>query len=66
MQIVYRAKDLADAESARDVLVGAGIAAYVGDKMVADVIRVHVDNRWLDHARRVIAAWLRKKPLFKN
>ena len=66
MQVVYRAKDLADAESARDVLTGAGIAAHIADQMVADMIRVQVDNRWLDHARRVIAAWLSNKPLRKN
>jgi hypothetical protein len=61
MQVVYRAKTRPDAESARDVLVGAGIAAHIADQAVADMIRVQVDNRWLDHGRRAIATWLSNK-----
>jgi hypothetical protein len=66
MQTVFRARSLADANSARDVLVASGIPAHVADQSHwdtigelpgANVIRVLVDNRGLDHARRVVAAW---------
>jgi hypothetical protein len=53
---------LEDAQSARDALARAGIAAHIADRIVADMIRVQVDNRWLDHARRAIRAWLNGSP----
>jgi Putative prokaryotic signal transducing protein len=66
MQVVFRARNLADANRARDVLVASGIPAHVADQALwetigelsgAHAIRVWVDNRGLDHARRVVAAW---------
>jgi hypothetical protein len=66
MQVVYRARDLVDAQSARDVLVGAGIPTHIADQLLwetagietsTDMIRVLVDNRCVDQARRAIAAW---------
>jgi len=61
MQIVYRTKSAADAESARDALAKAGIAAHVADGIVADMFAVQVDNRWFDHGRRAISAWLKNE-----
>jgi hypothetical protein len=63
MQVVYHAKDIAEAERLRDYLVAAGIATHVSDRMVADKVRVLVDNRCADQARRAIAVWLGGKPL---
>jgi hypothetical protein len=63
MQVVYHAKDLDDAQSARDVLVGAGIPTHIADQVLSDAIRVLVDNRCLDQARRVVAAWRSGKAL---
>jgi Putative prokaryotic signal transducing protein len=63
MQVVYHAKDLVDAETARDVLVGAGIPTHIADQVLSDAIRVLVDNRCVDQARRAIAAWRSGKPL---
>jgi hypothetical protein len=63
MQIVYRARHIADARSACTVLERAGIAAHIADqelwevagqRQTADVIRVLVDNRSLDKARRAL------------
>jgi hypothetical protein len=62
MQIVYRAKNLVEAEKARDLLVNAGIATHIADPTVADVVSVLVDNRSVDRARRAIAAWQRPTP----
>ncbi|MET0387137.1 MAG: DUF2007 domain-containing protein [Polyangiales bacterium] len=64
MQTVHRAIDLVDAENARNVLVNAGIAAHIAEdtrlralSVAPDEIRVMVDNRALDRARRTIEAW---------
>ena len=66
MQIVFRARSLADANSARDALSASSIPSHVADQSRWDsmgelpgvnVIRVLVDNRVLDRARRVVAAW---------
>jgi hypothetical protein len=66
MQIAYRARSLLDAQRARDVLAHAGVAAHVadeelwnteGDLQGADCIRVLVDNRYLDRARRALRRW---------
>jgi len=66
MQIVYRARSLAAAQSASSVLAQAGITCHIADEALwniagqraeADVIRVLVDNRLLDHARRALRAW---------
>jgi hypothetical protein len=63
MHIAYRAKNLAEAQRARDVLARAGITAHVADEALwnnegdlqgADFIRVLVDNRDLDRARRAL------------
>jgi Putative prokaryotic signal transducing protein len=56
MQIVYRAKNIIDAEKVRDVLVREGVAAHIGDLVMADMFRVQVDNRCLEQARRILAA----------
>jgi hypothetical protein len=66
MQIVYRARCIADARSIRDILTGLGISAHIADQELweiagqrpdADVIRVLVDNHRADRARRAIADW---------
>lgn len=65
MQIVHRATSLADAESARDVLISSGIPSHIskdsrqnqGALPGTEFIRVMVDNRTLDRARRAIAVW---------
>jgi hypothetical protein len=66
MQIVYRARSLADANRARDFLVNLGISAHVADENRWNVegqlpsnemIRVMVDNRRLDSARRALHNW---------
>jgi len=70
MQIAYRARSIADARSACGVLVDAGISAHIADQELwdiagqrrdADVIRVLVDNRRLDKARRTIQSWVRSR-----
>ncbi|HEY2733916.1 MAG TPA: hypothetical protein VGI70_08025 [Polyangiales bacterium] len=61
MQVVYRAHNLAEAEHARDVLVGAGIPTHISERMVSDRVQVLVDNRRVDGARRAIAAWTHRK-----
>ena len=55
MQVVYRAKNITDAEHVRDVLVREGVAAHIGDLVMANIIRVQVDNRCLEQARRILA-----------
>jgi putative signal transducing protein len=66
MQMVYRAKDLSDADNVRAMLTGRGIAAHVASpagevgRVALGYIRVSVDNVQLDAARRAIAAWQRK------
>jgi hypothetical protein len=66
MQTVYRARNLADARSACTALAAVGIPAHIADQELweiaglrqdADVIRVLVDNRRLDKARRALLAW---------
>lgn len=66
MHIAYRARSLAEAQRARDVLARAGVAAHVADEALwnsqgdlqgADFIRVLVDNRYLDRARRTLQRW---------
>jgi len=66
MRIAYRAKSLADAHNVRDVLAGAGISAHIADEAAwptagepesTEVIRVLVDNRVFDHARRALERW---------
>lgn len=66
MQVVYRARSIADARSASGVLAGAGIVSHIADQFLwgvagqrpdADVIRVLVDNRRLDKARRALEVW---------
>ena len=66
MHIAYRARSLAEAQRARDVLARAGVAAHVADEALwntegelqgADFIRVLVDNRYLDRARRALRHW---------
>lgn len=64
MQMVYRAKDLVDAQVAADVLAHHGIDSHISggtgsDSGANELIAVSVDNRSLDAARRVIAAWRR-------
>jgi len=67
MQIAYRARHISDARSAHSLLEKAGIAAHIADQELwdiagqrkdADVIRVLVDNRSLDKARRALRAWI--------
>lgn len=65
MQTVHRATSLADAQGARDVLVRSGIPAHIsdeprwvsGEEPGNDFIRVMVDNRAWDRARRAIEGW---------
>lgn len=66
MQTVYRARCLADARSACTALAAIGIPAHIADQELweiagqrrdADVIRVLVDNRRLDKARRALRTW---------
>jgi hypothetical protein len=62
MQMVYKARNLADAQGIREVLASSGIPAYLGDPAsevgsMAGSVRVSVDNERLDAARRAIAAW---------
>jgi hypothetical protein len=65
MQMVYKAKNLSDAEGIRDVLANSGITAHLADPaaeigpVAAGSIRVSVDNERLDAARRAIAMWHR-------
>jgi hypothetical protein len=66
MQVVYRAKDLVEAQSARDFLVDAGIPTHIADPVLSEMVRVLVDNRCVDQARRAIAAWRSGKALQKN
>ena len=65
MQTVHRATSLADAQNARDVLVRCGVASHIADEALwstgelsgTDAIRVMVDNRAVDRARRALQAW---------
>jgi hypothetical protein len=70
MQTVYRARSHADACNARTVLAGIGISSHIADKELwelagtrrdADIIRVLVDNRRLDQARRALRDWMRAR-----
>jgi hypothetical protein len=63
MQIVYRARSIADARRVCGVLAAAQITSHIADQELweiagqrpdADVIRVLVDNRSLDKARRLL------------
>lgn len=62
MQMVYKAKDLQDAQNIRDVLAHIGIIAHLAEPaseigaLAPGFIRVSVDNERLDAARRAIAA----------
>lgn len=68
MQVVHRAKTLADAQNARDILDACGIPSHVGDEALwetgwspgSELIRVMVDNRSLDAARRALADFHRR------
>ena len=66
MRIAYRAKSLADARNIFDLLASAGIAAHIADEALwpnvgelqgADFIRVLVDNKAFDPARRLLERW---------
>ena len=63
MHMVYRAKNQVDAKIAADMLADNGIDAHISSStglegpLAQPVIQVSVDNRRLDAARRVIAAW---------
>ena len=66
MQIVYRARGIDDARTAQSLLASVGIDAHIADQALwevagqrpeADVIRVLVDNRKLDKARRALREW---------
>jgi hypothetical protein len=70
MLVVYHARSLQDARSACELLTGRGIPAHIADQALwevagqrqeADEIRIFVDNRRLDQARRVIQAWIRDR-----
>lgn len=70
MQVVYRARSIADARTACGLLADVGIAAHIADQALwslagqrqdADVIRVLVDNRRLDKARRALAGWVQTR-----
>jgi hypothetical protein len=67
MQMVYKAKDIQDAQTIRDVLASSGITAHLADpaseigSMSPGYIRVSVDNERLDAARRAIAASYRTR-----
>jgi len=70
MRIAYRAKSLADAHNVRDVLAGAGITAHIADESAwptagepesTEIIRVLVDNRAFDPARRTLERWARER-----
>lgn len=63
MQIAYRARGIEEARGACSLLASAGIDAHIADQTLwdvagqraeADVIRVLVDNRRLDNARRAL------------
>ena len=67
MQTVYRARHLDAARSACSLLEKAGIPTHIADQALweiaghrqdADVIRVLVDNRSLDKARRTLRDWI--------
>jgi len=67
MQVAYRARRIDDARAACSLLEKAGIAAHIADQALweiagqrqdADVIRVLVDNRSLDRARRALREWI--------
>lgn len=66
MQIAYRARGIEDARTACSLLASVGIDAHIADQGLwevaghrpeADVIRVLVDNRKLDKARRALRDW---------
>jgi hypothetical protein len=68
MQVVYRARSIADARKACSVLAEAGITTHIADQALwevagqrrdADVIRVLVDNHRLDDARRALQGWVK-------
>jgi len=64
VQVAYRATSLADAHRARDVLAEAHIESHIADEALwahaglagstDSVIRVMVDNRCMDQARRAL------------
>lgn len=67
MQMVYRARNLRDAEVVRDMLASAGITAHLAEPasevghMAVGSVCVSVDNERLDAARRAVAAWERER-----
>ena len=68
MRIAHRATSIADARRARDVLLGLGIPAYIADEESwnrvlsgTDMIRVMVDNRAQDRARRALEEWRKRE-----
>jgi hypothetical protein len=64
MRIAHRATDLADAQRAQQILTDSGIPSHIADRELWDhavltgteVIRVMVDNRTEDRARRAMVA----------
>ena len=67
MQIAYRARGIEEARGVCSMLASAGIDAHIADEALwevagqrqeADVIRVLVDNRRLDKARRALREWV--------
>jgi len=66
--MVYRTLSLSDAQNASARLEQRGIAAHIAtesgpkDPLAPSFIRVSVDNRRLDAARRAIAAWRAETP----
>lgn len=75
MQIAYRARGIEDARAACSLLAAAGIDAHIADqplwdvagqRLEADVIRVLVDNRKLDNARRALRDWIAGRELDRS
>ena len=69
MQTVHRAASYTEACSASETLSRCGIASHIADEELwgdsacagAKVIRVMVDNRSLDRARRSLMAWKKER-----
>lgn len=69
MQTVHRAATYTEAQSASETLSRCGIPSHIADEELwgdnaiagAKVIRVMVDNRVLDHARRSLVAWKKER-----
>lgn len=65
MQMVYHARSLAEAQAVAELLQRKGIESHIPSPTAApqlsgdQFVQVLVNNRRLDAARRVIAAWRR-------